>query len=104
IGGSTPGAGNVISGNPYGVFVSAISHPVIDGLYNSVIIGNSIGLNGAGPAALGTVIGIGLTNADNRVGGKLAGEANVIAGNTNGGIQVSGATAIHNLISQNSMY
>jgi len=52
IGGSAPGAGNVISGNQTGIFLNGSSHQVINGIYNSAIQGNIIGLTAAGNAAL----------------------------------------------------
>ncbi len=39
IGGTLNGAGNVISGNTTGVFISGTSHAVIDGLYNVAVQG-----------------------------------------------------------------
>jgi parallel beta-helix repeat protein len=78
IGGTTPGAGNVISGNAgYGVQVSGVS--------GNLIQGNHIGTNAAGTAGLTNGNdGIGLINAtDNTVGGTSTAARNVISGNVN---------------------
>ena len=54
IGGTVAGAGNVVSGNIFGITLNGTSHPDINGTYNSIVEGNLIGLNAAGTAALET--------------------------------------------------
>jgi hypothetical protein len=80
IGGVTPAARNVISGNGgNGIsFESAATTA-------NIIVGNYIGTNAAGASAVRNPVGIRLFNgANNRVGGAGAGERNVISGNGDG--------------------
>jgi hypothetical protein len=98
VGGTVPGAGNVISGNRTGVFVHGISHPVIDGRYNCLVQGNVIGLNAAGTAAVGNGTGVLVINGDNLVGGTAAGARNVISGNRGHGVHILHATATGNQV------
>ena len=77
VGGSAPGAGNLISGNGWtGIgFDNA----------NSVIQGNLIGTDAAGTAALpNTSVGVYLNGTNHRVGGTGAGEGNTIRNNAHG--------------------
>jgi parallel beta-helix repeat protein len=76
IGGAAAGAGNVISGNPYGVSIYVGS--------SNLVAGNLIGTNAAGNAALGNEIGmmIGSGSTSNTIGGSTFGARNVISGNT----------------------
>jgi CSLREA domain-containing protein len=105
IGGTTAGAGNVISGNVVGVEIgySATSN---------LVQGNLIGMNVAGTAALGNhllgvVIGTGATN--NTIGGPMSGAGNIIA-YTKGyagwgqGVYVDGTSTTANSIRGNSIY
>ena len=87
VGGTTPAARNLISGNEDGVAVSLGS--------NNVIRGNYIGTNAAGTADLGNENGISIPNGTNTVvGGDAAGAGNLISGNDSSGITVfAGATA-----------
>ncbi|MBL4651305.1 MAG: right-handed parallel beta-helix repeat-containing protein [Flavobacteriales bacterium] len=82
IGGATVGARNIISGNG----AEGID---IDGSY-AVVVGNYIGTDINGTAAIpnsgGVTIGLG-SNAT--IGGSLAGERNIISGNTGNGINVN---------------
>jgi len=89
IGGTTAGAGNVISGNGDAVTDIGLSLYSSD---NNTVKGNYIGTNAAGTAALGnTGIGISMEagSANNTVGGTTAGERNTISGNTQYGIHIS---------------
>jgi hypothetical protein len=90
IGGTTTGAGNVISGNVvYGVFaLQNFSNG--QGPDNSVIEGNLIGTDATGAAALGNgSSGLELEAGANLViGGTAAGAGNVISGNLFDGIGV----------------
>ncbi len=103
IGGNTPGAGNLVSGNAStGISVVQISYPTIGGLYNAVIQGNVVGLNANGDAALHNSIGIGISAAYNLIGGPAANEGNVISGNSTGtGIALGTAGAFQNTITGN---
>jgi titin len=84
IGGSQPGAGNVISGNGRdGVFLSGANGPVT----GNIIAGNLIGLSASGTSALGNnAAGVGLFFVSNNViGGTSPGARNVISANGNQG-------------------
>ena len=91
IGGTTPAARNVISGNVYnGVeLFNAVST-------NNLIQGNFIGTNANGAAALGndlagvTLIDAGTNSSNNIIGGNAPGAGNLISGNGNGKNGVGG--------------
>lgn len=81
VGGSTPAARNVISGNGQGVRIAG------GNTAGNKVIGNFIGTNRTGTADLGNINnGVVITGSasDNAIGGTTAGERNVISGNTNG--------------------
>ena len=81
IGGSSAGAGNVISGNTsFGVNLFANSQTVQ---------GNLIGLNASGNAAIANDAGIVVNSSTNLIGGSSAFSRNVISGNTGNGIVLS---------------
>jgi titin len=86
IGGSTAGAGNVISGNTaYGI---RLIHA------GGQIQGNRIGTDAAGTAAVGNGVGISVGGFNDTVGGTLAGAGNVISGNRGAGIMSSGGSLV----------
>ncbi len=78
VGGTTPGAGNVISGNhSYGLYISD------PGTSNNFVLGNFIGPDANGTNAIGDGgIGIGILNnaSGNFIGGTSAGTGNLISG------------------------
>ncbi len=83
IGGTSTGAGNVISGNTAaGVSISGT------GTSGNVLIANLIGTNVNGAAALANASGvaIGAGASSNTVGGTVAGNGNVISGNSGDGV------------------
>lgn len=85
IGGTTPGAGNVISGNgKYGIYFG--------GAGPNQVLGNYIGTNASGTVAMANGLdGIAVVDAEgNTIGGTASGAGNVISGNTRIGIIVSG--------------
>jgi hypothetical protein len=86
VGGSSAGTRNVISGNSNnGVYLSGV------GTEWNTIAGNYIGTNSAGTSTLANLNGVVISNnANNIVGGTTVGFGNLISGNTNFGIQVSG--------------
>jgi titin len=91
IGGGSPAEGNVISGNDgHGVYLSG------SGTDNNVFSANMIGVNTAGTASLGNGnngIAI-LTGAQgNTIGGATSGERNIISGNDEDGIYLSGTSS-----------
>jgi hypothetical protein len=87
IGGTNPGEGNVIAGNTVvGIYVDLAAE--------TTILGNLIGIgpDGTTPRPNGT--GIWVDSADDTdVGGRLPGSRNVISGNTNDGIYLTGTCA-----------
>jgi hypothetical protein len=98
LGGTTPQARNIISGNAFsGVLISSA------GATGNVIAGNFIGIAADGVHALGnTDDGITLSVADdNLIGGTAVGAGNVIAGNGMNGILITGGTASGNLVQGN---
>jgi len=96
IGGTTPEARNLISGNvEYGVFIRSTDE--IEATGNQVI-GNYIGTDITGTQALsnsrdGAYI---LEASDNIIGGTTAAAGNLISGNDRGGVRISGIGAIGN--------
>jgi hypothetical protein len=96
IGGSAPGEGNLISGNTNGGisgtnFLAGPGGTVISSATNLVVKGNRIGtnINGTGAVANGT--GISTVVAGAQIGGSVAGERNIISGNTGAGITATNA-------------
>jgi hypothetical protein len=82
IGGSEPGAGNLISGN-------AGNGLILEG-FSAVIEGNLVGTNVSGSAALpNNGIGLSVASLGGRTGGTAAGARNIVSGNTNNGISIA---------------
>lgn len=102
IGGSAAGAGNLIAGNAgMGVQIDDATTA------NNTVQGNIIGTAGA-PNPVGITVGIfgaGSTPSNTLIGGTVAGAANVISGNTQRGVQITGgasnASVLHNSIFAN---
>ncbi|HEX5735746.1 MAG TPA: BACON domain-containing carbohydrate-binding protein [Blastocatellia bacterium] len=99
IGGTTPDARNVVSGNDN----TGIS--LLAGTSGNLVQGNFVGTNAAGTSAIGNGGGVSLggqsgTAANNRVGGTAAGARNVISGNNGNGVIVGGTT-VGNLVQGN---
>jgi parallel beta-helix repeat protein len=88
IGGTAPGAGNLISGNTNGVEIDDA------GSTGNVVLGNRIGTDVTGTVALGNFIGVYIANgaAGNTIGGTTAAARNVISGNVDGVFDAVGAT------------
>ncbi len=98
IGGSAPGAGNVISANA----IDGIS--ISGGVTGVTIQGNFIGTDATGTYALGNQNrGISVFGSNTTIGGTAAGEGNVVAHSGVGGIVVLG-TVSGNAIRGNSIY
>jgi hypothetical protein len=104
IGGPSPSARNLISGNDGNgiAFFGATTA-------SNFIQGNYIGTDATGAADLGNALdGVLLSSAPrNQIGGFAAGESNLISGNSRHGIQINGAGAndnevLGNMISGNS--
>ncbi len=97
IGGNTPAARNVISGNEYGI-------RIIDaGTTFNTVSGNYIGVNAGSTAVVGNTTGILVSNGaqSNVIGGDTADERNIISGNGNIGIAISGHNTMSNTVSGN---
>jgi len=94
VGGTNPGAANVISGNNVGVRISG------PGATGDVIQGNRIGTDPDGTAAMGNALGgVFVENAPgNTVGGSVSGAGNLVSGNRSTGVQIFGGSSRGNLI------
>ena len=98
IGGTAAGAGNVISGNNTGVFITDANTS------NIVVQGNLIGTTAAGNAALSNSLGVLIfgTSSNNSIGGTAAGAGNVIAFNSSIGVDIGSGTG--NAVRGNSIH
>jgi hypothetical protein len=87
IGGTSAGAGNLISGNGVnGIYI---------GFSGVTVQGNSIGTNAAGTSALSNGSdGINILANNVTIGGTVAGSRNVISGNSSYGLQLGGSGLI----------
>jgi hypothetical protein len=99
IGGTTAAARNVISGNnEYGIWISGANTT------GNVVLGNYIGTSASGLAAVPNGIG-GLivtdSSHDNSIGGTSSGARNVISGNVNAGVWLTGAGVNQNTVRGN---
>lgn len=96
IGGTAPGAGNVISGSLVaGLYFSD------PGTFDNVIQGNILGLNAAGTAAITNgFAGINLWNgvSNTMIGGTMTDAANIISGNFSEGIYMSDPGTMSNYV------
>ncbi len=96
IGGTTAGAGNLISGNDeHGITLRNV------GTSGNVVVGNLIGVNRDATAALGNTLGgmtINIGATGNTIGGTTAGARNVISGNLGWGIHILAAGSSGNTI------
>src|SRR5262245_51604184 len=100
IGGTAPGAANIIIGNVGdGVKIDS-------GVSGTQVLGNYIGTNAAGNGGLGNGNGIEIVSPDNTVGGLTATAGNVISGNNNDGVLIdhlaTGIQVLGNHIGTNS--
>ncbi len=83
IGGTTPAARNILSGNTAGVAV------VLAGATGNMVQGNYIGMDKTGAVALGNMFdGVSVISSasNNTIGGTAAGAGNVISGNPQDGV------------------
>jgi hypothetical protein len=89
-------ARNVVSGNTnYGVSIFSQGS-------NNFVSGNYIGVKADGASALSNVVGVALDEVNRTlVGGTSIGERNVISGNTQYGVLISGSNAFGNLLQGN---
>ena len=97
VGGTTPGAGNLISGN----LTRGLK---LEGSTGNLIQGNLIGLSANGTTPLPNAsdgISIDSGSPNNTVGGTTAGAANVISGNQGNGVTITDAGSVNNLVQGN---
>ena len=99
VGGTTAGAGNVISGNG-GVGIQFIGIGT-----NNLVQGNLIGTNASGTGDLGNDLsGVAITESTNSaIGGTVAGAGNVISGNGLEGVRINSATSTGNQVRGNKI-
>ncbi len=104
IGGSAPGAGNLISGN--GTVASGLGHGngITVGSSNNIIQGNLIGTDATGTGPLPNLDDGIFSGRNTTVGGVGAGERNVIAFNGLRGISNGGPLGIANSYRGNSIH
>jgi hypothetical protein len=76
---------------------------ILAGCTNVVVAGNYIGTDPTGSLARPNAVGVFIQNAtNNRIGGTVAADRNVISGNSpNDGIQITGASATGNVVQGN---
>ena len=98
IGGTTTGAGNLISGNNnansqnIGVSISGS---------DNLVAGNQIGTDVTGTVAVANLNGVVITGSNNTIGGTSAGAGNLISGNAGVGILTGSAGSTGTLIEGN---
>jgi trimeric autotransporter adhesin len=97
VGGTAPGAGNLISGNGVEAGRAGVAMYFADTFRNAVR-GNLVGTNAAGTRALPNFSGFGITAGahDNVVGGASAAARNVVSGNRTDGVELRDAGTIRN--------
>jgi titin len=92
VGGVTPDARNVISGNGIGLELLAAQ---------TAVEGNFIGTDVTGTAALGNDTGVSIEGRNNVVGGTDPGAGNLISGNRSSGILIDGTFVTGNVVQGN---
>lgn len=94
IGGRGASQRNILSGNSAdGIVVNSA------GTKGNLIVGNYVGTDATGTAALGNGnYGVEISQPSNVVGGARAGQGNVISGNDNSGVALWLSTANHNVV------
>lgn len=100
VGGDMSGEGNLISGN-----VRAGIRLAGEGTRNHSVIGNVIGLNAVGDAALPNAIGVWLVGgaSSNVIGGATSSASNVLSGNTAFGVAMTGTGTRSNQVANNKI-
>jgi len=105
IGGTVTGARNVIAGNTtLGVEITGSAPSLVASL--NVVEGNFIGTNAAGKAALANGqagVSIDGSATNNTIGGSLSSALNVISGNTNAGVAITGSGSNGNTVAGNEI-
>lgn len=97
IGGTAPGAGNLVSGNGQSG-IRLADHLTAE----NRVLGNRVGMNLAGTTALSNALsGIAVAGPDNLIGGAQPGAGNLVSGNGQTGIYLQGLAASNNVIAGN---
>jgi uncharacterized repeat protein (TIGR01451 family) len=92
--GGAGSARNIISGHRIGIQIASGS--------NNTVVGNRIGTNPDGTAAVGNVeSGVLVMSPNNTIGGTDPADANLISGNSFAGVNISGAAATGNSVRGN---
>ncbi len=100
IGGTSPQARNVISGNYVGIMLAGTSG---QGGPDEVA-GNFIGTDASGVNPLGNIVGIYINDAsENQIGGTAPGAGNVISANTSVGVEIYGIGSTANVVAGNAI-
>ncbi|MGD0745458.1 MAG: M12 family metallopeptidase, partial [Verrucomicrobiota bacterium] len=98
IGGTNPGARNVLSGNSqYGVIITSNTT-------GNVVLGNYIGTDAGGSLMVSNAFGgvfLAAGASQNLIGGTNAGAGNVISGNPGNGILMRGSSVVNNAVQGN---
>jgi len=100
IGGTSAGAGNVISGNNnvgVGIFAAAASGNLVQGNYIGT---NASGTSAVPNAAYGVLV---LAASGNTIGGAVAGSGNVVSGNGQIGVFLAGTGTTGNVVAGNDI-
>jgi titin len=95
IGGVTESARNIISGNREGITFLGV------GATGNLVLGNYVGTNATGDAAIPNDLGIPIYSPGNTIGGSASGAGNVISGNTINGVNLYGEDAWGNTVEGN---
>ncbi|MDQ4121541.1 MAG: CSLREA domain-containing protein [Acidobacteriota bacterium] len=95
IGGANASEGNLISGNfNHGIYVRASD--------NVIIQGNRIGTDASGTSAIGNTDGVNIDSSRNNiVGGTTTGARNLISGNNDDGVSITGSRSSGNVVQGN---
>jgi hypothetical protein len=103
VGGTIPGARNLVSGNLMGIGVGTAANPLLAGLaYGVVVQGNLVGTAANGVDRLGNGVGIVVDGDDNLIGGSVAEAGNVVAFSERSGVVIRRGTG--NSILSNAIY
>ncbi|MBN1893149.1 right-handed parallel beta-helix repeat-containing protein, partial [bacterium] len=93
IGGESPAEWNLISGNiSMGIHLASSD--------SNTVAGNRVGTDAGGSERIPNAVGIGISSSSawNRVGGLTASERNVVSGNRDAGILITGKQSEHNCL------
>jgi hypothetical protein len=103
IGGTAPGAANLISGNLVGLGLGVSANELLTGIAEGVTVqGNLVGPAANGVDPLGNSQGIVVNGSHNLIGGATAAAGNIVAFNRFNGVRVRDGTG--NSILSNSIY